>query len=128
MDWNEDYVKEMTNEALDIFAKNMTGPKKYKKVYDKYKILLNGNANRERDQFLKSQTSLKDFEDKMQEYMNLKKDIMAIRNSALLNLFMLDCTKLNKEMIEQCLKLYKSLIQFQVTTNRTWNRSICNQV
>lgn len=50
----------------------------------------------------------------MDGYNKLKREIMAIRNSAHLNLFVLDCHELNTGMIEQCQELYDSLIKFQV--------------
>lgn len=52
---------------------------------------------------------------------------MSIRNSVLLNLFVLDCGDLNRGMITHCGELYDSLIRHQVDTNRSWNRNICNQ-
>ena len=50
----------------------------------------------------------------MHGYNKLKREIMAIRNSAHLKLFVLDCHDLNSGMIEQCQELYDSLIKFQV--------------
>ena len=82
---------------------------------------------RDRDDFLASNASLDEFREKMSGYVSLKRDIIGIRNSALLNLFVLDCTALNEGMIKHCEQLYDSLIQFQVTMNRSWNRTICNQ-
>ena len=51
----------------------------------------------------------------MRGYSRLKKDIMSVRNRALLNLFVLDCTKLNAGMAEHCQQLYDSLIKHQVS-------------
>lgn len=53
-------------------------------------------------------------------------DIQSIRNAVLLNLFVLDCGDLNRDMIALCNELYQSLIRHQVNTNRSWNRNICN--
>ena len=89
---------------------------------------MNGDAERDRDAFLSSPSAtLEDFRAKMEGYAALKKDILSIRNRALLNLFVLDCTALNGAMVATCQDLYDSLIRHQVDTNRSWNRSICNQ-
>ena len=63
----------------------------------------------------------------MDGYVKLKTEINGIRNFALLNMFELDCTELNKEMSDRCANLRTSLIRWQVDTNKTWNRQICNQ-
>ena len=63
----------------------------------------------------------------MDGYVKLKAEINGIRNFALLNMFELDCMYLNKEMSDRCVNLRTSLIRWQVDTNKTWNRQICNQ-
>ena len=71
---------------------------------------------RDRDDFLASDASLTEFRDKMSGFSSLKQDIIGIRNSAHLNLFILDCKVLNEGMIHHCQELYDSLIDFQVST------------
>jgi hypothetical protein len=128
VEWNEDHVQSLVTRATDIFSRNAVGPMKYTRMYSKYSQLLTADADRERDAFLKSNAALAQFQEMMDKYDGLKKEIRSIRNSALLNLFVLDCTDLNRVMVEHCQQLYDSLISFQVNTNRTWNRNICNQV
>ena len=50
----------------------------------------------------------------MDGYEALRKDMMAIENYVMLNMFVLDCGELNKSMIEHCKELYQSLIAHQV--------------
>ena len=114
-------------QAVVVFEKNVVGPIRYRKTYERYSPLLNGNATKDKDNFLKSKATLQEFQTKMDGFMKLKKDIQAIRNAVLLNLFVLDCGDLNRDMISLCEELYQSLIRHQVNTNRTWNRNICNQ-
>ncbi len=63
----------------------------------------------------------------MNGYAGVKRDILSVRNKVLLNLFVLDCSELNRGMAEHCQELHDSLIRHQVDVNRTWNRGICNQ-
>lgn len=127
VNWEEDQVQALYRRAMEILDRNVIGPKSYVHIYDKYEALLNGQALKERDQFLASQANLVNFRHKMDAYMQLKREILAIRNSALLNLFILDCHELNKSMVDLCEELYESLIRDQVDTNRLWNRTICNE-
>ncbi|XP_059095302.1 dynein axonemal heavy chain 3-like [Tigriopus californicus] len=127
VNWEEDKVQALYRRAMEILDRNIIGPKSYVHIYDKYEALLSGQALKDRDQFLAAQASLTDFRQKMDGYMQLKREILAIRNSALLNLFILDCHELNQSMVNLCEELYESLIRDQVDTNRLWNRTICNE-
>ncbi len=114
--WEEDYVQAMCARAVDIFQRNVAGPTRYLRLYDSYKQLLNGDADKERDRFLGvGRATLADFQARMDGYSGLKRDIKAIRNKAMLNLFVLDCTELNKSMADHCQQLYDSLIKHQVS-------------
>ena len=125
--WQEDHIQGLVRQAEEIFDKNIIGPKKYITLYDKYSTLLTGQAEIDKDEFLKGEATLEDFKNKMDGYSNLKQEINGIRNFAQLNMFELDCTDLNKEMSDRCANLRQSLIRWQVDTNKTWNRQICNQ-
>ena len=46
VDWEEDYVQDLVNTALRVFERNITGPVKYRRLYEKYGLLLNGEAAR----------------------------------------------------------------------------------
>ncbi len=98
VNWEEDHIQDLVRQAQDIFDKNIIGPKKYICLYEKYSELLNGDAERDKDEFLKGEATLSDFKAKMDGYARLKTEINAIRNFALLNMFELDCAELNKEM------------------------------
>lgn len=117
----------MVKQAEEIFDRNVVGPKKYINLYNKYATLLNGEAEKDKEEFLKGEATLQDFKAKMDGYSKLKNEIGCIRNFALLNMFELDCTDLNKEMTNRCANLRQSLIRWQVDMNRKWNREICNQ-
>ncbi len=115
--WDENFVQQQCARAVDIFERNVARPRKYLRLYDDYGHLLNGDADRDRDRFLSGRASLSDFQAKMRGYSRLKRDILAVRNKALLNLFVLDCTELNKGMAEHCQQLYDSLIKHQACSN-----------
>ena len=125
--WDEDYIKDLVKEATDILDINATGPMKYVHSYDKYSRLLNGEEDKDRDVFLDAKLPLKDFEARMQGYLRLNDEICDIRNSAMLNLYEVDCSVLNQDMSSRCMNLHNSLISWQVETNKVWNRQICNQ-
>ena len=125
--WEEDHIQDLVKQAMEIFDKNIVGPKRYIALYEKYSTLLNGQADRIRDEFLEAQAPLEAFKTKLEGYATLNAEICSIRNYAMLNMFELDCTELNMEMSNRCLNLRDSLIRWQVNMNKTWNRQICNQ-
>ena len=127
VNWEENYIQDLVRQAIEIFDKNIIGPKRYIKLYDTYSNLLTGQAEEDKDKFLQGDASLVKFKERMDEYASLKEEILGIRNFALLNMFELDCTELNREMANRCTNLRDSLIKWQVDTNRAWNRQICNQ-
>ena len=129
VDWEEDYIQDICNKVSEVFDANAVGPMKYIKMYEKYSGLLSGQADKERNDFLsiKDGAPLGDFKSNMDRYRDLSKEINAIRDCAMLNMFEVDATTLNAEMSSHANSLRDSLIQWQVDTNRTWNRQICNQ-
>ena len=50
------------------------------------------------DAFLEAKAPLSKFKSKMDDYASLNEEICCIRNSAMLNLYELDCHDMNKEM------------------------------
>jgi len=114
--WEEDRVQELCKEAILIFESNLIGPRKYIKLYNEYTELLNGNAEKERDQFLQETevANLSAFVDQMNVYDRLRREIRCIRGRATLNLFLLDCRELNSSMEGLCGRLHQSLIGHQV--------------
>ena len=60
--WEEDFVQDMCARAVSIFERNVPGPRKYLRLYDAYKHLLNGDADKDRDRFLAGKASLSEFQ------------------------------------------------------------------
>ena len=125
--WKENYIQSLVQEAEQIFDANAIGPKRYINLYNKYSRLLNGQEEKDKDAFLETKAPLKAFEAKMEGYANLNEEICEIRNSTMLNQYELDCRDFNNDMSQRCLNLRSSLINWQVDMNKTWNRQICNQ-
>ena len=46
VDWEEDHIQDLVSKAIQIFENNLTGPVRYRMLYDKYELLLNGEAGR----------------------------------------------------------------------------------
>jgi len=127
--WQEDHVQDLCKEAEAIFNANFAGPEKYVGLYEEYKELLDGEAERDRDLFLRDTdvADLEAYEGRMAVYERLRRRIRDVRGRATLNLFLLDCRELNAAMEGLCGRLHESLIGHQVETNRMWNRGICDR-
>ncbi len=59
--WHEDHVQNLVKQAMDIFDRNVIGPRRYISLYETYSTLLNGQAEKDKDAFLESTAPLTDF-------------------------------------------------------------------
>ena len=103
--WEEDHIQSLVQQVIEIFDINAIGPKMYISLYEKYSTLLNGQEEKDKNNFLETKAPLSDFATKMQDYSNLREEICDIRTAAMLNLYELDCHELNKDMSDRCLNL-----------------------
>ena len=62
MSWDEDFVQRQCARAVEIFDANVSGPRRYLRIYDGYRHLLDGRADKDRDRFLAGRASLADFQ------------------------------------------------------------------
>ena len=60
---------------------------------------------------------------KIQEYQDLKDEIMLLRITVPLSMFCLDCVNLNNELALRAQRLKERLVAFEVDENRDLNRS-----
>ncbi|KAL8573170.1 Dynein heavy chain 3, axonemal [Nucella lapillus] len=123
----ETLVTDYVDKAMEIFKLNTAGPTKYLNVYKKYADLLNNKADQEVSAFLREPHSIQAFKQKIQEYQDLKDEIMLLRITVPLSMFCLDCVSLNNELALRAQRLKERLVAFEVDENRDLNRSICKR-
>nr|KAG5713480.1 hypothetical protein BaRGS_025028 [Batillaria attramentaria] len=123
----ETLVTDYVDRAMEIFKLNTAGPTKYLNVYKKYADLLNNKADQDVSAFLRDPHSIQAFKEKIQEYQDLKDEIMLLRITVPLSMFCLDCVNLNNELALRAQRLKERLITFEVDENRDLNRSICKR-
>ena len=59
----------------------------------------------------------------LDEYQDLRTEILLLRTTAPLNLFMLDCVEVNHDFSVKALKLRDVLVRYQVDDNRELNKA-----
>ena len=64
---------------MTIFDTNTVGPRSYISMYDKYRDILTGQSDRDKEAFLASEASLDQFRARMLSYAELRDEISHIR-------------------------------------------------
>nr|XP_023674913.1 dynein heavy chain 3, axonemal [Paramormyrops kingsleyae] len=120
-------VTELVNRTMEVFQKNIEGPKRYLNVYDKFSSLLNSSANQDVDFFLKDKHSLEVFSQKIKSIEQLCEEITGLRSTIPLAAFSLDASGVNKELCSRAERLKERLVMFKVEENRAFNKCICRR-
>jgi dynein heavy chain, axonemal len=124
---DEEIVDHSTQRVLNVFSKNLPGPKLYLHEYDEYQTLLNNKSETETIEFLRHAHGLDEFELEIKQKTALTNEIILKRISAPLNLFNLDCRDLNDHLIKNVQKLREKLVQYCIEENSRLNKDIVRE-
>ncbi|CAG0885873.1 unnamed protein product [Darwinula stevensoni] len=119
--------EEIQNIQRDIFAileKNIVGPQKYVSVYDEYKDILDGSANKELDAFLKESRDLQAFKERANQYASRHLEAVTHRERVPMQFFLLDCKEANEEIATSIQVMEKKLVSFQIGVNTQINSKV----
>ncbi|XP_075900184.1 dynein axonemal heavy chain 3 [Nelusetta ayraudi] len=123
----EALVLKLTDQAKNIFQRNLVGPRNYLDIYEKYRSLLDQTAMEEVIAFLGEEHSLEVFTERIEGINNLWREIASIRVTVPLSMFCLCAGKLNEDLCDRAEKLRNKIIVFKMEENRQLNRGICKQ-
>ncbi|KAM6951542.1 dynein axonemal heavy chain 3 [Aplochiton taeniatus] len=123
----ESLVKDLINQAKDIFHMNTVGPQKYLHVYRKYGHLLDNTAKQDIAAFLQEKHSLEGFIKKINGVQQLWMEIASLHVTVPLSMFCLDAVYLNEALCDHAERLKDRLVTFEVDENRELNKSICHR-
>ncbi|CAL8305136.1 unnamed protein product [Lota lota] len=124
---DEALVTRIIHQAQEIFHRNTVGPTLYVNVYDKYSILLNGQANQDVTSFLSTEHSLEGFARKIEAINDLWREIASLHVTVPLSLFCVYAGGLNEDLCERANRLKERIATHQVDDNRRRNKSICQR-
>ncbi|XP_057653134.1 dynein axonemal heavy chain 3 [Diorhabda carinulata] len=121
-------VLEIQREIVDAFVPNAVGPQQYLSVYDKYLYILNGAAEKELNEIFDMEPLpfLKDFAKKIKSYDEMKVEFINLRRMIPMNLFNLDCCKLNETLYDIIDGLRMKIVNYFILEMRNLNRMICD--
>ncbi|KAG8235430.1 hypothetical protein J437_LFUL015495 [Ladona fulva] len=125
----EDEAQSIIKQASEVFEKNTYGPSKFLRTYDKYLHILNGDAEKSLESFMKRHPvpHLKDFSERILMYEDSKVEILFLKTEIRLNLVSIDATVVNDSLWNIVSRLKDSVIEYHVLNNRSHNREICNE-
>ena len=123
----EQFVLEFKAQVREIIVSNMTGPVRFIKTYQPYQYLFSGECGRDTDKFLNKDKSLAQYEKKIEYLKNLISKIRELPASVPMNLFLLNCIKVNKWLRDEAQNYIDKMINKILSNNLKFNRSICEK-
>ncbi|KAK9888347.1 hypothetical protein WA026_000602 [Henosepilachna vigintioctopunctata] len=126
---DDEVVVDMLDRAMGIFDSNIVGPMNYLKIYDDFLYILNGDAEKELEEFfaLEPFPYLKDFSKKIRGYEKKKNEIIDLRRNIPLNMINLDCSILNETLYNIVDALRMHIVKYFVDETHNTNRKICDK-
>lgn len=124
----EPVVGEARSHALLLLQANFRGPQKYlSETYDGHRDLLDGSASHDIDAFLKEDQELAAFGKRVRRLRSQAGGLSVLRQTAYLNLLILDCRAVNQLLAARANELADRLIAFLVDQNRDLNKDLCER-
>ncbi|CAG0883772.1 unnamed protein product [Cyprideis torosa] len=124
---DEEEVEKIEKNILQIFQENTREPLEYVKVYDQFKDLINGKAQKEIDEFIQRGATLKEYEVLVTQLWSRREKMRTLPDRVPLGLLQLDCTQANAQIEENLRSLCEMLVQHQVQLHEDANERICDQ-
>lgn len=125
---NDQSIYSTKSKIKKVFEVNSFGPMNYQKTYEKYIYLLSSKCIEDTNiLMLRKNQVLNDYRVKIEYFRNLINEIKLLPDKVYLNLYLLDCQKLNECLLEranQCIEIIVNKIMFN---NLNLNKSICER-
>lgn len=124
----DEYIAGLIARALDVWEPNTTGPVSYLSVYEPYHYILIGEADKNLENFMAEDPFpyLKDFARRIDQYHDIRGEVLLLRRSIPLNLVSLECGLLNDTIAELINQLRLTIVKHFQDENYTINRQICD--
>ncbi|XP_012147752.1 dynein heavy chain 3, axonemal isoform X3 [Megachile rotundata] len=124
----EDVVYKIINTVLDIVSVHTEGPQIYLKCYENLLYIVSGQAKKGLDDFFRIEPPpfLREFEQKIRNYDDIRQEIIMFRNKISLNMIELDCSTVNNTLRQILYELRTEICDFFATQLRSNNRELCS--
>ncbi|XP_020300595.1 dynein heavy chain 3, axonemal isoform X2 [Pseudomyrmex gracilis] len=124
----EDEVMHIIGDVLDVVTKHIFGPTNYLKCYHDLLYITSGVAEKKLNNFFRLEPIplLREFEQQIRAYDNLRREICMFRNKVSLNMIAIDCSIVNDAMRKILFTLRSTICDFFATELRANNRDLCS--
>ncbi|XP_052058680.1 dynein axonemal heavy chain 3-like isoform X1 [Mytilus californianus] len=123
--------EELVNIAKERIQKMITansfGPEKYKATYKPYLHLVSDDSKTKVQRFIHRDKSLREYVAEIEKLKKLKSEVSSLPVLIPMHLFLLDCTKINKWLIERVNFLTDVMVTNIKEMSKTFNTGICEQ-
>ncbi|XP_076299082.1 dynein heavy chain 3, axonemal isoform X2 [Lasioglossum baleicum] len=124
---HEEEVLQIISEILDVVSVHSTGPGIYLNYYNDLLYLLDGQAKQNLDNFFRIEPFpfLREFEHRIRDYDNLRKEITLFRSKIPLNMIEIDCSLVNETLRKVLHDLRSQICDYFADELRANNRDLC---
>ncbi|KAI4500182.1 hypothetical protein M0802_004599 [Mischocyttarus mexicanus] len=124
----EDEVLLLITDTLDTIRAHIIGPQEYLKRYQELLYIVDGTAEKNLNDFFNIEPFpfLREFEQKINFYDNLSKEISMFQCKIPLNMIEIDCTIVNDTMRQILHKQRSQICDYFVNELRSNNRELCS--
>ncbi|XP_029041052.2 dynein axonemal heavy chain 3-like isoform X1 [Osmia bicornis bicornis] len=124
----EDVVYNKINTVLNVVSVHAEGPEIYLQCYEDLLYIIDGQAKKNLDNFFRIEPMpfLREFEQRIRSYDDIKKEIFMFRNKIPLNMIEVDCTIVNDTLRQVLHELRTEICDFFANDLRSNNRELCS--
>ncbi|XP_071815449.1 dynein axonemal heavy chain 3-like isoform X3 [Apostichopus japonicus] len=120
-------VKLAAKRLQNVVIGNQPGPMSYCSFYKPYSYLLSRTSDQKVARFISKEQHLRDYVREIEKLKKMSSEICSFPEFVPMNLFWVDCERVNKWLVERARELADVMISKIMQTSYHFNRSICQQ-
>ncbi|XP_072334730.1 dynein axonemal heavy chain 7 [Scyliorhinus torazame] len=119
-------LEENKRKAINIIAKESLGPEEHTKLYDKYTMLINRQADLDVEQFLTEEHTFEETAQEINKFLKLKDEIKYQSQKVVrLGMFEVHCDELIRALVKRAETLYEKLLNKLNKYHQDANKALC---
>ncbi|XP_078260700.1 dynein axonemal heavy chain 7 [Rhinoraja longicauda] len=122
----DEILEENKRKVREVVAIESLGPQEHTKLYDKYTMFINRQADLDVEQFLNEEHTFEETAQEIIKYLNLKEDIQYHNLKIVrLGMFEVHCDELIRALVRRAEALYEKLLNRISKYHQDANRALC---
>ncbi|XP_064419638.1 dynein axonemal heavy chain 7 isoform X2 [Latimeria chalumnae] len=124
----EEILEEKKNKVRDVIAEESTGPKEHVKLYDKYNLLVNKQAELDVEQFLSETHTFEEIVREVTKYHDLMDEIQYSSIKVIrLGMFEIQCEELIRALVKRAETLCGKVVAQMCKDHQETNKKLCDE-